>query len=42
MVGPSRRSTLRASYRLMAQTELDQITEWGFVGGCFLAQPPHA
>jgi predicted permease len=25
-------------FRLMAQTELDQITEWGFLGGYFLAQ----
>ena len=25
-------------FRLMAETELDQITEWGFLGGYFLAQ----
>jgi hypothetical protein len=25
-------------FRLMAQTELDRITEWGFLGGYFLAQ----
>jgi malonate transporter len=25
-------------FRLMAETELDQITEWGFLGGYFMAQ----
>ena len=25
-------------FRLMAETELDRITEWGFLGGYFLAQ----
>jgi predicted permease len=25
-------------FRLMAETELDRITEWGFIGGYFLAQ----